>query len=155
APLALVFLVALSRRRWALVAVMVVLAALVKPQFAILVVVLFAARRWRMGGAALLGIVVTNLVAYLLWPHDFPGTIAQSIRHAVGYTSFGPISTWWNVSFGNGLFSVTQEAIRLLTGHEIPREAINPAESIAGFAILVVVVVAMVALGRRIDPLMA
>ena len=36
-PIALVFLVALCRRRWGLAAIMVVLAALVKPQFAMLV----------------------------------------------------------------------------------------------------------------------
>ena len=49
-PIALVFLVALCRQRWGLVVIMVVLAALVKPQFAVLGVVLFAARQWRMGG---------------------------------------------------------------------------------------------------------
>ena len=36
----LVFLVALCRRRWGLVAIMAVLAALVKPQFAVLAVAL-------------------------------------------------------------------------------------------------------------------
>ena len=51
APIALVFLVALCRQRWGLVAVMVVLAALIKPQFAVLAVALFAARQWRLGGS--------------------------------------------------------------------------------------------------------
>ncbi len=43
APIALVFLVALCRQRWGPVTTMVVLAALVKPQFAVLAVALFAA----------------------------------------------------------------------------------------------------------------
>ena len=66
------FLVALCRQRWGLVAVMVVLAALIKPQFAVLAVVLFAARQWRLGGIAVAGVVISNLAAYLLWPRDFP-----------------------------------------------------------------------------------
>ena len=82
-PIALVFLVALCRRRWGLVAVMVVLAALVNPQFAVLAVVLFAARQWRLGGLAVAGVVISNFAAYLLWPRDFPETIAQSIRNAL------------------------------------------------------------------------
>src|SRR5262249_22599064 len=74
-PIALVFLVALCRRRWGLVAIMVVLAALVKPQFAVLAVALFAARQWRLGGLAVAGGVISNLAAYLLWPRAFPKTI--------------------------------------------------------------------------------
>ena len=80
APVGLVFLVALCRRRWGLVAIMVVLATLIKPQFAVLAVVLFAARQWRMGGVAVAGAVTSSLAAYLLWPRDFPATIAQSIH---------------------------------------------------------------------------
>jgi hypothetical protein len=56
APIALVFLVALRRRRWGIVAIAVVLAALVEPQFAILFVVVFAVRQLRRGGAAVAGV---------------------------------------------------------------------------------------------------
>ena len=70
-PVALVFLVALRRRQWDLVAITVVLAALVKPQFAVLGVALFAARQWRLGGIAVIGVVISDLAAYLLWPRDF------------------------------------------------------------------------------------
>ena len=80
-PIALVFLVALCRRRWGLVTIMVILAALVKPQFAVLAVALLAARQWRWGGIAVAGVAISNLAAYLLWPRDFPETIAQSIHN--------------------------------------------------------------------------
>ena len=83
-PIALVFLVALRRQRWGLVAIMVVLAALVKPQFAVLVVALLAARQWRLGGLALGGVAISNVAAYLLWPRDFPDTITQSIHNLFG-----------------------------------------------------------------------
>ncbi len=91
APIGLVFLIALRRERWGLVAVMVVLAALVKPQFAVLVFVLFAVRQWRMGGFAVAGVVVSNVAAYLLWPRDFPATITQSIH---GTLNYGGPSNW-------------------------------------------------------------
>ena len=87
-PIALVFLVALCRRRWGLVTIMVVLAALVKPQFAVLGVALFAARQWRLGGIAVVGVVISNLAAYLLWPRDLPETIAQSIHNTLDYGNF-------------------------------------------------------------------
>ena len=80
-PIALVFLVALCRRRWGLVTIMVVLAALVKPQFAVLAVALFTARQWRLGGLALAGVAASNVAAYLLWPRDFPETITQSVHN--------------------------------------------------------------------------
>jgi hypothetical protein len=155
APIALVFLVALCGRRWGLVAIGAILAALVKPQYAILVVVLFAARRWRLGGATVAGVVFTNVAAYLLWPRDFPGTIGQSIHNLFGYTWWGPISGWRNVSFANGLYWSARKAIKVVTGHGIPEGYINPAESLVGYAILVVVVGSVLVLGRRIDPIMA
>jgi hypothetical protein len=155
APIALVFLVALRRRRWGLVAIAVILAALVKPQFAILVVALFAVRQWRRGAATVGGVIATNLVTYLLWPRDFPGTVGQSIHNAVGYTASGPISGWSNVSFGNGFLFVAQRAIWHLTGRGVPEPLINPVEAIVGCAILIAVVTSIVVLGRRVDPLMA
>ena len=83
-PIALVFLVALCRQRWGLVTIMVILAALVKPQFAVLGVALFAARQWRLGGIAVVGVLLSNIAAYLVWPQDFPETIAQSIHRSSG-----------------------------------------------------------------------
>ncbi len=88
APIALVFLVALCRRRWRLAAIMVVLAALVKPQFAVLAFALFAARRWRLGSLTVAGTAIGNIAAFLLWPRDFPETITQSIHNILGYGSF-------------------------------------------------------------------
>jgi hypothetical protein len=155
APIALIFLVALCRRRWGLVAIAVVLAALVKPQCAILVVVLFAARHWRLGGATVAGVILTNVLAYLLWPRDFPGTIGQSIHNLLSYTGSGQIGTTRNVSFANGLYYLVRRAAKALTGEGIPEGFISPAESVAACAILVVVVGSVLVLGRRIDPVMA
>jgi hypothetical protein len=145
APIGLVFLVALRRRRWGLVAIMVVLAALVKPQFAVLAVALFAARQWRLGGIALSGVVMAYLGAYLLWPRDFPKTIVQSIHNAFQHDSFVPIGYMYNVSFAKVLADIATLN---------PHGFLNGFAPLFGYVVLVLVVVSVLALGRRIPPVM-
>jgi hypothetical protein len=153
APIGLVFLVALCRQRWALVAVMAVLAALIKPQFAILAVALFAARQWRLGGIALGGAVIANLTAYLLWPRDFPNTIVQSIHNAVHHGSPGLRVALNNTSFGNGLLFIPDTIQRWKLDH-VPAGFLDGPRLMIGYVVLVVVVVCVVVLGRRIPPVM-
>jgi hypothetical protein len=158
-PIALVFLVALCQRRWGLVAIMVVLAALVKPQFAVLAVALWAARQWRWGGLAFAGVAISNIAAYLLWPRDFPKTITQFILHLFGGTSAGPTPTdlmtdLRNISFGRALLLIPDAVKFFQTGGKIPGGFLAGPRSLIGYAILVLVVVSVLALGRRIPPVM-
>jgi hypothetical protein len=154
-PIALVFLVALCRRRWGLVAIMVVLAALVKPQFGVLAVALLAARQWRLGGLALAGVAISNLAAYLLWPRDFPETITQSI-HNLFYASSSSqgLITSRNVSFERALLLIPDFVKFYQTGGKIPDGFLAGPRSLIGYAVLVLVVVSVLALGRRIPPVM-
>jgi hypothetical protein len=160
-PIALVFLLALCRRRWGLVAIMVVLAVLVKPQFAVLAVALFAARQWRWGGLAVAGVVISNLAAYLLWPRDFPESIAQSVRNTLAFgstrSSFQPSADVYNVSFAKGLLWIP-DAIKTPekdgTLGPIPEHFLAGPRSFLGYVVLVLVVACVVALGRRIPPVM-
>ncbi|MGD1237786.1 hypothetical protein [Mycobacterium seoulense] len=153
-PIALVFLVALCRQRWGVVTIMVVLAALVKPQFAILVVALFAARQWRLGGAALGGVAISNLAAYLLWPRDFPETITQSMHNMSSYSHYFPgLIDMRNVSFARALLVVPDMAKAAHAGR-IPDGFLAGPRSQIGYVILAVIVVAVLALGRRIPPAM-
>jgi hypothetical protein len=154
APIGLVFLVALCRHRWGLVALMVVLATLIKPQFVVLVVALFAARQWRMGGAAVVGAVTSSLAAYLLWPHNFPATIAESIHSAVNYGSPALAVGFRNVSFGRALLLIPDGIKAAQTGGKIPDGFLAGPRSLAGYAVLVIIVVAVVVLGRRIPPVL-
>ena len=156
APIGLVFLVALCRRRWGLVALMVILAAIVKPQFAVLAVALFAARQWRWGGLAVAGTVISNLAAYLLWPRDFPDTIVQSIRGTLGYGSgsFGSLVGGYNVSFAKGLLLIPDNIAALNAGGRVPEGFLAGPRLLLGYVVLVLVAVAVVALGRRIPPVM-
>jgi len=150
-PIALVFLVALLRQRWGLVAVMVVLGALVKPQFVILVVALFAVRQWRLGALAAGGVVISNLAAYLLWPRDFPDTIAQSLFSVLGHGSVAERTFLTNQSFGKGLLFFPDMIANALG--QSPR-IFDDFVVLAGYVVLVVVVVGVVVLGRRIPPVM-
>ncbi len=154
-PVALVFLVALCRRRWGLAATMVVLAALIKPQFALLAVALFAARQWRRGGIALGGAVFSNVAGYALWPRDFPETIAQSIHNVLGYGSFQALVVNLNVSFAKGLLLIPDGLKGHASGGAVPDGYLAGPRSWIGYLILALVVVSLLVLGRRISPVMA
>jgi hypothetical protein len=157
-PIGLVFLVALRRQQWGLVTIMTVLAAtLVKPQFAILAVALFAARQWRWGAIALSGVVTANLAAYLLWPLDFPKTIGQTIHNTLdaegGTSGFQIIAGVYDVSFGKGVLFIPDTIVRVKSGGVPERFLLGP-RMLIGYVVLVVVVVCVLALGRRVLPVM-
>jgi hypothetical protein len=154
APVGLIFLVALCRRRWGLVAIMVVLATLIKPQFVLLAVALFAARQWRMGGVAVAGAVTSSLAAYLLWPSNFPGTITQSIHNTLSYGSPQQAIGFRNVSFGRALLLIPDALKVAQTGGKIPDDYLAGPRSLAGYAALVIIVICVLALGSRIPPVL-
>lgn len=154
-PIALVFLVALRRRRWALASLMVVLAALVEPQFAVLAIALFAARQWRLGGLSLAGVVISELAAYLLWPRGFPETIAQSIHNTTSTAGeFSMLIDLRNAAFGRALLLLPDTLKLSQSGGKIPDGFLAGPRSLIGYAVLVLVVVLVLALGRRIPPIM-
>jgi hypothetical protein len=158
APIGLIFLVALCRRRWGLVTVMVVLAALVKPQFVVLAAALFVARQWRSGGIAVAGAVIGNLAAYALWPRDFPRTITESLNNTFGYGNGGTRAALVansNVSLGKALLMIPDGIEARATGGTIPDDFLAGARPLMGYAVLVLVLVCLMALGRRIPPVMA
>jgi hypothetical protein len=154
-PIGLAFLVALCRQRWGPVAIMVVLAALIKPQFVVLAVALFAARQWRLGGLAVGGAVISNVAAYLLWPRDFPATILQSISNTEGFGSWQSLIGVGNVSFARGVLWFFDASKKQETAGTIPEGFFAGPRLVMGYVVLVLVVVAVVALGRRIPPVMA
>ena len=154
APVGLVFLLALCRHRWGLVAIMVVLATLIKPQFAVLAVALFAARQWRMGGVAVAGAVTSSLAAFLLWPRNFPATITQSIHSMLNFASPQVATGLRNVSFGRALLLIPDGIKVYQTGGKIPDGFLAGPRSLAGYGVLVIIVVSVLALGPRIPPVL-
>lgn len=155
-PIALAYLVALCRQRWGLVAIMVVLASLVKPQFIVLAVALIGARQWRLTGAAVVGGVLSNLAAYLLWPKYFPATIGQSIHNILSYNAsvsgLGP----GNVSFTRAILLIPDTLATLSNPDlQLPPGFLAGPRAVLGFVILALATASVVALGRRIPPFMA
>lgn len=154
APIALVFLISLRRRRWGVVTLMVILAALLKPQLVLLAVALFAARQWRMGGLAIGGAAIFNLAAYSLWPADFPQTIPQSIHNVIGYSSPSDEVSYANVAFGRVLLWIP-DAIKVIeSGNKLPEGYLASTRALIGYGVVALVVAAISVLGRRIPPVM-
>jgi hypothetical protein len=125
----------------------------------VLAVALFAARRWRLGGIAVAGMAICNIAAFALWPRDFPGTIVQSIHGMLGYAkskdAFGALLLNSNVSFGKGFLAIPDGIKARETGGTIPDDFLAGPRSLIGYAVLFVVVVSVLALGRRLPPVMA
>lgn len=153
-PIALAYLVALSRQRWGLVAAMVVLAALVKPQFAVLGVALLVGRQWRLTGVAVIGGVATNLAAYLLWPRDFPQTILQSV-HNLPANDASSVVELNNVSFARLLLAIPDTIAASNSGGTVQAGFLAAPRALLGYGILAVVAASVLALGRRIPPVAA
>ncbi len=153
-PIALVFLVALTRQRWGLVTLMVILAAIVKPQFVILGVVLLVCRQWRWAGIGVAGVVISNIAAFMLWP-GFPGTITDSIVKISRFNSgYSGLQDPRNVSFGRALLLIP-DTVKTYQAGKIPDDFLLGPRTMIGFAVLILVVAAVLILGRRIPPVMA
>jgi hypothetical protein len=98
---------------------------------------------------------LSNLAAYLLWPRDFPQTIPQSIHglSRVG-ASFGALSDLRDPSFSRALLLIPDVVKAAQTGGKIPDDFLAGPRSVIGYGVLVLVIVAVLALGRRIPPVM-
>lgn len=153
-PLGLVFLVALRRERWGLAAVAVVVAAMIKPQFVLLAVVFFAARKWKLGFTTAGFAVLFNFAGYLLWPRDFPHTVTQSFHGVVGYVGDVPLLSNVNVALPNAILAIPYAIAAVMRG-ERPPGFPSIVHTLTGLGFLAFVVISLVVLGRRVPPLMA
>lgn len=160
-PIMLVYLIALSRKQWTIVAMMVVLAALVKPQFALMGVALLAARQWRLSALAATSGVIASLLAYLLWPHNFPATIVQSMRVILGYWDSATPSIYsnpmnrYNASFVKGIFLIPDALKAQENSGVAPEDYLGEMRTVVGFAIPTIIAITLLVLGKRTPPLMA
>lgn len=158
-PILLGYLLALRRGKWTTVAIMVVLATCVKPQFALLGVALLAHRKWKMSLLTGVGVAITNILPYLLWPEEFPRTVARSIRALFGYGYLvdGKLAVAvpgrYNVSFVKGLFLVPDALSANKTGGLLPVDYLSSARLYVGIGLLLVLLLCLLVLGRRIPPL--
>jgi hypothetical protein len=150
-PALLAYLVALRRGNYTVVVIAIVLASLVKPQFALLVLALFILRKWRHAILAFSGVVAANLLAYLAWPRDFPETLWQSalaiLRYGGGVSLADDFPA--NVSLAKGMYWVEHWA-RKLFGFSNLHSLTAQNAGMIGAAIVLIAMVILLILGRRL-----
>jgi hypothetical protein len=130
------------------------LASLVRPQFVILIAVLLALRRWRLSVAAFVAVGVSNLLAFLLWPDQFPKTV---IDFFISLARFGRQYSMAdiypaNVSLGKGLY-VVDSVVRKIFGGTGSDPWMAHFGGFVGAALAATLVLVVFVLGRRVPPL--
>jgi hypothetical protein len=153
-PALLWFLVALRRGRLTQVVVAIALAALVRPQFVVLIAVLLALRRWRLSLAAFVAVGVSNLLAFLVWPEEFPKTLVNFFISVARFGRQYSMADAYppNVSFGKGLYEVDSVVRRLFGGTGFDPWMAHFGGYV-GAALAAILVLAVIVLGRRLPPL--
>jgi hypothetical protein len=107
------------------------------------------------GRFAVTGVVMSSLAAFLLWPRDFPATVTQSIHGALNYGGPGLAIGMRNVAFGRALLLIPDGIKSYQTGWgKIPDGFLAGPRSLAGYTVLLVIVAAVLVLGRRIPPVL-
>jgi hypothetical protein len=148
-PALLAYLVALRKKRYSTVVVAVIAASLIKPQFVLLIVILLMLRKWKYALAAVLGVGITNLLAYLIWPKDFPATVWQTALAITHYGGGVPLTYQYpsNVSLPKGLYWI-EVLIRQVTGASNNSWTAAHA-GVVSVGILALVIVPLLLVGKR------
>ncbi len=100
-PPLLAFAVSFARRRYGWATVALICAALLKPQLAVLAVLLLAHRRYRDVAVAALGTATVTVLGFLPFPH-FPQNILGWLRALTSYSSIQSASAPYPVNLGLG-----------------------------------------------------
>jgi hypothetical protein len=150
-PALLAYLVALRRERYTIVVVATIIASLVKPQFILLVLVLIILRKWKYALITLGGALVANVLAYLVWPRDFPASLFQSADAILNYGGGVSLADQFpsNISLAKGLYWI-ELWTRFLIGRPNPHSWTAQNPMLASVVVLAVVIVTLIILGRRI-----
>jgi len=85
-----------------------VIASLIKPQFAIFALLLFIHRKWNYFFISTLAIGISQVVSFLAWPTAFPNSLEQAFNAIVGYSKNWELTNLSipNYSIGRGLIGV-------------------------------------------------
>jgi len=153
APVLLAFLVALRRGNDRMTVITIVLASLVKPQYALLVMVLIAARKWKQSFLAIAGIIVTNALAFLVWPRGFPGAIGQAVSNVLNYAVATPMSDRYpaNVSLSKGLY-LAESAVKWITQTPPGESWVDAHAGLLGAAVVALLFAAIFVMRDHLPP---
>lgn len=122
APALLMLLVGKEQNKNKLIILSIVLAALVKPQFALLLVLPIFWRLWKVFAYSLIGILATQLLPFFFWPSNFPQTIFEAVVNATSYGGKPDFNTFFpmNSSIASSLFELSSFGNPANYGESIP-----------------------------------
>ena len=148
-PALLAFLVGVRRDNYRVAVIAIIVAALIRPQYLLLIAVLLARRQWKASLVAFGGVGVTNLLAYLAWPTIFPGSIGESLASILRFGRGAGLDAEYpaNVSFGKIIYELGT-MVRRAVGMNGDAVATS-LSGLAGSVIALLLIVAVVIAGRR------
>lgn len=148
----LMFLVGLRRGKHRLTVIAVILTALVKPQYVVLLLILVALRKWRAFAVGLVGVGVTQVLAFVVWPSRFPHTIPEALANTLQYGQTAGLSGDFptNVSLARGVYIVARVIQTVF--NLAPSDSLASNATLAGTAIIAVTIAIVIIAGRRIEP---
>jgi hypothetical protein len=155
-PALLAFLIAIRRGKFAAAVIAITAAALIRPQFLILIAVLWALRKWRLSVIALVSVGVTNLIAYAAWPRDFPRTLIDSVIAVAHYGRQYSMADDFpaNVSLGKGAYEIGRWLLGFV-GRVPSAFVVDHYGGFVSFGVATVVILIVIALGRRLPVLLS
>ncbi|NTW40893.1 MAG: DUF2029 domain-containing protein [Cellulomonadaceae bacterium] len=157
-PTLLLFAVALARRRFGWVGVAVTVAALLKPQLALLALALLAHRQFR---TFLLTAVSTGgltVLGFLAFPRYFPENLVGWVRAISGYSDIQSVDVGYPVSLGvsrSVLTVVDMSGVGALLGDRRSGlvDALGSAASLLNLAVIGLLAVVILLTARAVNPL--
>lgn len=127
----------------------VLLAALFKPQYVLLVVIIIGLRRWRIGISIIAGFLFTQVGSYLLWPRSVPKGVLKSIDSLIEYNTYANIFDKYppQMSLSRGFYVV----IEVLSKGVVSENFIQGLERFAGLIVIAAVTVIGVCFIKRVQ----
>jgi hypothetical protein len=149
-------LIAVRRGKFTAAVIAITAAALIRPQFLILIAVLWALRKWRLSVIALVSVGVSNLVAYAAWPRDFPRTLIDSVIAVAHYGRQYSMADDFpaNVSLGKGAYEIDRWLLSFF-GRVPSPVVVDHYGAVVAFGVAAIVILLVIALGRRLPVLLS
>jgi hypothetical protein len=140
-PALLAFLIAVRKGKFTAAVIAITAAALIRPQFLILIAVLWALRK---------------LIAYAAWPRAFPQTLIDSViavaRYGRQYSMANNFPA--NVSLGKGAYELDRWLLGF--GGRVPSAfVVDNYGGVVAFGVATIVILLVIALGRRLPVLLS
>lgn len=152
-PALFLALLGLVRDKPWLVAISTIVAASVKPQFALIAVVLLALHRWRAAAMAILGSAAILVLPYLMYGNAWLAKFVAWLDAAHSWSRGQPLAVNWpgNISFPRVLYLLAHAGP--WRDSTLVSSQVDGSYTTVSIGLLAIVVVLLVLAGRRLPPL--